>query len=147
MAEEKEEKESFWVKFLAFCVKSPVTVFFVVALSYFAFQVYVLGNSPIVNKGIICGLLFLWAFWFLARNLFKVLLVLLFVGAIGYGYYAHTQQKIEACEASGGVWNKQTQTCEEKKTLWQQAKEWWQEFIAQLEESPEDSKLKNSDKE
>ena len=130
----QEEKEGFFIRFLSFCVKSPVTIFFLCLLGYFAFQTYILGNSPFVNKVIMLCLLLLWGIWFLARHMIKVLIVLCVVGAIAYGYYTHTQQKIEACEQSGGEWNKQTQTCEEKKSFLDQIKEFWYQNFQKDEE-------------
>lgn len=134
----QEEKESFFIRFLSFCVKSPVTIFFLCLLGYFAFQTYILGNSPFVNKVIMLCLLLLWGIWFLARHMIKVLIVLCVVGAIAYGYYTHTQQKIEACEQSGGEWNKQTQTCEEKKSFFDELKEMFQKYFSSDEKSAEE---------
>ena len=130
----KEEKESFIIRFLSICVKAPVTIFFLSLLGYFAFQTYILDNSPFTNKIIMFCLLILWVICFLARHMIKVLIIVCIVGAIAYAYYTHTQQQIEACEASGGVWNKQTQTCEEKKSFLDQIKEFWYQNFQKDEE-------------
>ena len=92
----KEEKESFIIRFLSICVKAPVTIFFLSLLGYFAFQTYILDNSPFTNKIIIFCLLILWVIWFLARHMIKVLIIVCIVGAIAYAYYTHTQQQIKA---------------------------------------------------
>lgn len=135
----KEQKESFMIRFLSFCVKAPVTLFFVCVLGYFAFQTYVLGDSPFINKVIMLCLLILWAIWFLARHMIKVLIVVCVVGAVAYGYYAHTRQKIESCENSGGVWNEQTQTCEVKKSFLEEVKDLWYQYFPQEDEKEEKS--------
>ena len=81
------------------------------ALAYYAFQIYVLNNSPLLNKAIMLGIACLWILWFAAKNLIKLLLLLILAGTAVYGYATRDVRK---CEENGGVWNKESKTCEEK---------------------------------
>lgn len=112
MNEEKEK--SLVLRIVWFCLKSPVSVFLGAALIYYAFQAYILGNSPWINKIVMLGIVCLWFIWVIARHAFKLLLVLILVGAVLYGYYRFVNYDADRCEESGGVWNKQTKTCVEK---------------------------------
>lgn len=84
------------------------------ALAYYAFQIYVLNNSPLLNKAIMLGIACLWILWFAAKNLIKLLLLLILAGTAVYGYYGYATRDARKCEENGGVWNKESKTCEEK---------------------------------
>ena len=93
---------------------SPVNTLFILALAYYAFQIYVLNNSPLLNKAIMLGIACLWILWFAAKNLIKLLLLLILAGTAVYGYYGYATRDARKCEENGGVWNKESKTCEEK---------------------------------
>lgn len=78
------------------------------------FQIYVLNNSPLLNKAIMLGIACLWILWFAAKNLIKLLLLLILAGTAVYGYYGYATRDARKCEENGGVWNKESKTCEEK---------------------------------
>ena len=82
MAEENknEKKRSRGVRLLALMLTSPVNTLFILALAYYAFQIYVLNNSPLLNKAIMLGIACLWILWFAAKNLIKLLLLLILAG-------------------------------------------------------------------
>ena len=113
MAEENknEKKRSRGGRLLALMVTSPVNTLFILTLAYYAFQIYVLNNSPLLNKAIMLGIACLWILWFAAKNLIKLLLLLILAGTAVYGYATRDVRK---CEENGGVWNKESKTCEEK---------------------------------
>lgn len=129
MTDTPEKKESRWKKFLWRCLKSPVNSLLVLALLYFGFQAYVLGHNPLINKGIMIGLVLLWLLWFIARNMLKLFLLLALAGGIAYGWYAFSQRKIAACENAGKVWNEEKQACEEKKTLTEKLERLWNKYL------------------
>lgn len=116
MAEENknEEKRSRGVRLLVLMLTSPVNTLFTLALAYYAFQIYVLNNSPLLNKAIMLGIACLWILWFAAKNLIKLLLLLILAGTAVYGYYGYATRDARKCEENGGVWNKESKTCEEK---------------------------------
>ena len=142
MAEENKEKKSIFLRILGICLRSPIGTLFALALIYFAFQAYVLGNSPLINKGIMLGICILWGLWFLARNMFKLLLVIVILIFAAYGYYAYNQREIAKCEAAGGVWNKETGICEEKLSLWQRLEKLWKEYVAKDDSETDTAKSK-----
>lgn len=119
MAEENknEKKRSRGGRLLALMLTSPVNTLFILALAYYAFQIYVLNNSPLLNKAIMLGIACLWILWFAAKNLIKLLLLLILAGTAVYGYYGYATRDARKCEENGGVWNKESKTCEEKNRL------------------------------
>ena len=64
------------------------------------------------------GIVFLWLFWFVAKNIFKVVLLAVAIAYGAYSYHTYANRHVAQCEASGGYWNKQTQKCEEKTGFW-----------------------------
>ncbi len=115
MAEE-EQKAGLLKRFLLFCLHSPVNVIFALATVYFALQAYVFAPS-MMNKMILLGVVGLWMFWFLAKHMILLLLVLALLGGGAYMYYEFAGRAARKCEESGGFWNKNTQTCETKVSL------------------------------
>ena len=109
-----DKKPSLGIRLLRLALASPVNTLFILALAYYAFQIYILGNSPLLNKAIMFGIAGLWILWFAAKNLLKLLLFLALAGVAIYGYYSYATRDIRQCEANGGVWNKERKTCEEK---------------------------------
>ena len=69
-------------RLLISALKSPISTILILAFLYFAFQAYVLQLSPTVNKFYMFGVLFLWVFWYVAKNVFKVILLAV---AVAYG--------------------------------------------------------------
>lgn len=97
---------------LLWFVHSPVRSVFIVLLMYFGVRVLIFDG--LADKLFLTGVFILWLFWFFAKNMIKILLVLIVLGAAGHAYYRYSHQEQIQCEESGGVWNKQTKTCDEK---------------------------------
>ncbi|MBO5442320.1 MAG: hypothetical protein J6A33_00865 [Alphaproteobacteria bacterium] len=124
-----EEKKKHWsLRFLLACLKSPVTFALIALCCYFLFQAYVLGNSAFINKAMALGCVLLWFFWFLAKNMLKLFLILVVIGLGFYGYYSVSRQEIVKCEESGGVWNKETKTCEAKLGFMEKLEKLWNQY-------------------
>ncbi len=130
MSEQKEEK-SLIKKILWWIISSPVSVAFIIGLSYFGFQAFVLGNNPFFNKLIMCGIGIIWFLWFMLRHLFIILLILIVIGGGVYLYYSHSRQEQVACEQKGGYWNSNTKICEEKISFWQNIQKMWEQYKSQ----------------
>ncbi len=109
-----EKKIGFGRKILTLILTSPVNTLLGVALVYFAFQAYVLDNSPVLNQTAALGVICLWILWFVAKSIIKLLLVLLLGGFVVFSYYNYINQDANLCKQNGGVWNDTTKTCEEK---------------------------------
>jgi len=105
-------------RLLMAALRSPISTVLILGFCYFAFQAYVLNINPAVNKLYMFGVVFLWVFWFLAKNLFKIVLLAGIIAYGAYSYYTYANRHVAECEASGGVWNEQTQKCEEKTGFW-----------------------------
>jgi len=95
---------------------SPVNIIFVIAAAYFGAQAY-LWQPTLINKLIFYGIVALWVFWIIARYMIYLFVALALVGGGYYAYYQYSTREIRKCEDAGGVWNKETQTCEAKKSL------------------------------
>ncbi len=122
MAEDNQENKSGLLKrLLKACLRSPVNFLFSCAVVYCALQAYVLAPS-LINKMILLGVVGLWMIWFLAKHLIVLLVVLALLGGGAYVYYELTGREARKCEENGGFWNKNTQTCEEKVSLFDKVK-------------------------
>ena len=121
-----EKKIGFGRKLLGLVLTSPVNTLLGLALAYFAFQAYVLDNSPLLNQTAALGVICLWVLWFVAKNIIKLLFILLLGGVAVFSYYNYINRDARLCEENGGVWNDASQTCEEK-TGWMHS---LQEMIA-----------------
>ena len=121
MAEEKESRPYWWVVLLKKMLFSPINTVFILAILYFAAQVY-LFEGTMTNKLILFAFIFGWLLLFLLKHLFILFVVLALVAGGGFLYYQQTQQEIRKCEESGGYWNKKTKTCEKTVPLLEQAK-------------------------
>lgn len=108
-----------WLKrfFKAFLF-SPVNLVFIIALSWFGAKAY-LWEPSFTNKIIFFGIIGLWVFWIIARYMIILFVVLALLGGGYYAYYQYSHREIKKCEESGGIWNKETKTCEAKLTIWQ----------------------------
>lgn len=145
MAEETVEivkKARWWVKLLKFCVKYPVNTLFTVASGYFASQAY-LFDQTVTMKVAFFAILGLWVFWFLAKQIFVLLIMLGLIGGGAYLYYEYQHREIKKCEESGGYWNKETKTCEEEVPLLEQAKRYLKKMINEFQHEDKKEKTKN----
>ena len=105
-------------RLLISALKSPISTILILAFLYFAFQAYVLQLSPTVNKFYMFGVLFLWVFWYVAKNVFKVILLAVAIAYGAYTYHTYSTGEIARCELSGGTWNEEIGKCEEKTGFW-----------------------------
>lgn len=121
-----EEKKSSWLSgALGFIFRNPVSLICLGGLIYCAVQAYALNNSPFMHKAAMAGIAVFWLFLFIARNMFKLLILLLVGGGIAYGWFYFSERDKKACEESGGFWNKNTMTCEEKVSWWSKAQKFF----------------------
>lgn len=123
----EEEKKHWSLRLLGAMIFSPINTITLLALLYFGFQAYILGNDPVLNKMIMLGIAVAWLILFLAKNLFKLILTIAVVLILFYGYYSWSRRDITACEESGGTWNAQTETCEAPQSWWQKLQNLWRE--------------------
>jgi len=116
-----------WIKrfFTAFLF-SPVNVIFIIALLWFGAKAY-LWEPVFTNKIIFFGIIGLWIFWIVARYMIILFVVLALLGGGYYAYYQYSHREIKKCEEAGGVWNKETKTCEAKLTIWQKIDRWFRQ--------------------
>lgn len=135
----EDQKPSLLKRILFMLLKSPMSVLFGVLLLYYGFQAFVLGNNPYLNKALMVAVVILWLLWFLFKNLFKLLLLAVVIALGAYGYYHYTHLNENKCEAQGGVWNAETNSCEEKLGWWQQIKLLWSQSIPEVKSSKPDS--------
>ena len=95
---------------------SPVNMIFAVAAAFFAAKAY-MWDPTWTNKLIFFGIAGLWIFWIIARYMVILFVIAALLGGGYYMYYQYSTREIKKCEQSGGVWNKETKTCEEKVSL------------------------------
>ena len=128
---EKIKQADLGISVLKFILKSPINSIFILAAVCFA--VIAFGISPTLeNKTIFFVIIGLWVFWFLAKQVLIILVVLGLLGGGAYLYYEYSHQEQRQCEQSGGFWNKETKTCEETVPLWEKAKRQVKRFIKKL---------------
>lgn len=125
-----EDKKSLWRKILTFTVKNPISVICILTIIYCTFQAFVLGNTPWLYKTIITGIVGVWIFMFIAKHLFKLILLIIAVACIFFGYVYWNGQDKRVCEHDGGKWNEETQTCEKKNS-------WWKNLLNFIKEKDE----------
>ena len=114
----EKKKSSLGLRFLKRCLLSPVNTALGGAVLYFAVRVYFFDSS-FSDKALLCGAVALWIFWFLAKQIFTLLLVLVLLGGGAYTYYHYSRLEAIKCEDAGGYWNDNTKTCEAKRSLWE----------------------------
>lgn len=131
-------------KIVMILLKSPVNLLFGLALLYYAFRIYVLGQDALFNKVTLLAIIFMWLIWYLFKNVIKLILLAFIIafGAYGCYYYSHQDQRL--CEKNGGVWNETSQTCEEKTSWWQKFKNLWENNRPDIRKSAAASPDKNS---
>lgn len=121
-----EEKESSWLSgFLGFVFRNPISLICLGALAYCAVQAYILHHSPFMYKAVMAGIVVFWLFLFIAKNMLKLVVLLLIAAGIAYGWFYFTGQDKKTCEENGGFWNKNTMTCEEKVSWWAKAQKFF----------------------
>ncbi len=82
-----EEKEKSWpVRMLLAFVRSPVQIALGLGMIYFAFMAFVVGHDSGQYKLLLAAAAF-WVVWVLAKNMLKLILVLLIAAAAFYAYY------------------------------------------------------------
>ena len=124
-------KSSLPKKLLKFFIKSPINTLFVLAAVCFAIMAF--GISPsLENKTIFFIIIGLWVFWFLAKQVLIILVVLGLLSGGAYLYYEYSHREQRQCEQSGGFWNKETKTCEENVPLLEKAKRQVKRFIKKI---------------
>ena len=105
-------------RILMSAVRSPLSTILILLFAYFGIKAFVFHIDTFTNQLYMIILVFLWVFWYVAQNLFKLILLAI---AIAYGasvYHEYSTREISQCEASGGQWNEQTERCEEKTGFW-----------------------------
>ncbi len=95
---------------------SPVNIIFAIAAAYFGAQAY-FWEPTFMNRIIFFGIVGLWVFWIVARYMIVLFIIFALIGGGYYAYHQYSTREIRKCEASGGVWNKETKTCEAKVSL------------------------------
>lgn len=105
-------------RILMSALRSPLSTIMILLFAYFGIQAFILHINTATNQIYMVILIFLWVFWYVARNIFKLILLAV---VIAYGaslYHEYSTREISQCEASGGQWNEQTSQCEEKTGFW-----------------------------
>ena len=125
MSEEKIEK-SRWKRFAFFCLRNIVNVAFFLFAAYYALLGWVFQVSPTANKMMFAGVICLWLMWIFAKAIIKVVLALFIVVMIIVGWYHISHYDELQCKNNDGIWNAETQTCEEKLSLWERIQKLWQ---------------------
>ncbi len=125
MSEDQTEK-SRWKKFALFCLRNVVNVAFFLFSAYYALLAYVFQVSPTTNKMMLIGVCCLWLIWIFAKAVIKIILALLLVVFVIVGWYHVSHYDEIQCKNNDGVWNAETQSCEEKLSLWQRVQKLWQ---------------------
>ncbi|MBQ8870540.1 MAG: hypothetical protein IJ019_04100 [Alphaproteobacteria bacterium] len=125
MSDNKENNR--FKKFFIFCLRNIVNVIFCCLTIYYGLLSFVLQISPLENKIILAIVVVLWLLWLFAKAIITMVLSIIIVLLILYGWYYYTNYEQISCKNSGGVWNEQTQVCEEKVDLLQRIKNIWKE--------------------
>ena len=128
-----EQKKSFCRKFLGLIIHNPINALCLAVAIYCALQIYILENDVITHKIVMFGTVGAWIVLFLANHLLKVVLFLIIIGGIAYGWFLFTNKDKIACEEEGGFWNENTVICEEKISLWKKLNKKWKIIIKKAE--------------
>ena len=126
MQEEQIEK-SRWKKVLLFVLRNFVNVIFAGMILYYAILAFVFEVSPLSNKMMLVGVFCLWLMWILAKSIIKIILAVLLVVALLVGWYHVSHYDEIQCKENGGVWNVQTQICEEKLSFFEKIQRFWKD--------------------
>ena len=102
-----------------FILRNPINILAIVILGYCIVQLYVLGNTSIGIKATMFATAAIWIVLFVAKNLLKILILLVIAGGLFYVYHSYASRDKIACEESGGFWNENTLSCDEKTGFWE----------------------------
>ncbi len=127
MSEEKENNK--YKKIAIYCLKNIVNVILGCLTAYYALLAFVLQISPTENKIMLVGVIVLWLLWVFAKAIITLVLSIVIVLLMLYGWYYYTHYDEIVCKNNGGVWNSKEQICEEKIDIWQRLKDVWQNKI------------------
>lgn len=116
----EEKSSNVFGRIFGFVFRNPINILCLSGIGYCAVQAYMLNNAPFMHKAAMLGIVGLWLFLFIAKNMLKLFVFLLIIGGLVYGWFYLTGKDQKACEDNGGFWNKNTLTCEEKVSWWQQ---------------------------
>ncbi|MBE6453072.1 MAG: hypothetical protein E7012_06260 [Alphaproteobacteria bacterium] len=114
MSEDNTEKKSILKRIFIWPLHHPLTALCLLAIIYFAFQAYILDNNPAMNKLVIVAIIVAWGILFILKHLIVLIMLVLLGCGIFYAYYQYTNRPRIECEEKGGIWNEDSQTCEEK---------------------------------
>ena len=109
-----------------FLFKNIVNIIFACLGTYYAVLAFVLQIAPQENKLMLAGVLVLWLFCIFAKAIITLVLSLIVIILLTYGWYYYTHYEQINCKNSGGVWNEQKQICEEKIDLLKKIKDVWE---------------------
>ena len=115
-----EGKKSFLRRLLGLIIRNPINTLCLLVVGYCVFQVYVLENDIATYNLIMFGVIGAWLVLFLARHLLKVIVLLIIIGGVVYGWLHFANKDKIACEEQGGFWNENTLNCEKKISFWEQ---------------------------
>lgn len=122
----EEKKENKFKKIATFCFKNVINIIFGLLAAYYALLAFVLDIAPFENKVMLGGVIALWLLWIFAKAIITLVISIVIVLLIAYGWYHYTHYDEIVCKNNGGVWNKQEKICEEKVDLWQRIKDVWE---------------------
>lgn len=144
MAEDVSEKKksSLGMRLLKRCLLSPINTVLLVAVLYFAVRVYFFESS-FSDKALLCGTVALWVFWFVAKQIFMLLVLLGLLGGGAYIYYHYSRLEAIKCEDAGGYWNDNTKTCEAKRSLWEKIQNFFAEENAVKKKNADNGETTN----
>lgn len=134
-----KEKVKWWKKLLKVMIKSPINSIFVISVIYCVVQAFVFSPT-FYNKVLLFAVVCLWVFWFLAKQIFIVLILLGLLCSGGYLYYEYTHKEIRECEEAGRYWNSETKTCEENVPFMEKAKRFIKSFVIDIKTTKSDTK-------
>ncbi len=120
-----EGKKSFLRRLLGLIIRNPINTLCLLVVGYCVFQVYVLENDIATYNLIMFGVIGAWLVLFLARHLLKVIVLLIIIGGVVYGWLHFANKDKIACEEQGGFWNENTLNCEKKISFWEQLNKKW----------------------
>lgn len=128
-----EKKKSFLRKLFGLVIRNPFNALCSVVTIYCVLQIYILKNDIVTHKIVMFGAVGAWIVLFLANHLLKVILLLIIIGSIAYGWFHFTNKDKIVCEEDGGFWNENTLSCEEKISLWEKLNKKWKIIIKKSE--------------
>ena len=114
-----EQKRNLFKRLLIAAIHNPLVTAIILVILYCLVQAFIFNNTPWLYKTIVTGIVGIWIFMFIAKHLFKLVLLVIAVACIFFGYVYWNGQDKRVCEHDGGKWNEKTQTCEEKKSWWE----------------------------